>query len=427
MPLRRGGASSCAGPGGVTGSDWAGMSGSSGQATGRADAAFDLLLRFCAEAAPQGTTASILDAAARVEDWGLFLQLVERHRVPGLVHLGLGRIEGAVPAPVRRAIADKALALARHNLTLVAATARLQKLFDAAGIEAVFFKGALVGQRAYGSVAVKHGKDIDFLVRPEDLPVLFRLLAEEGYRPVFPKAPLTPAKIDALRVFQMEAVMVDPARGVQLEPHWRLTENRRLLPLGPLLREAGLRESLGGVPIRAFHPDDEFAYLCVHGARSGWFRLKWLADLHALLAGRPEGEQLRLYRHAEARGAGPAALLAFGLCRDLFALPIPTTLARAVEAPLQRAMRRLCRVFLREDRPQASLRQVWLMPMLHAVACGPTHFGTEILRWTVNCQDALEVPLPRKLYFLYPLLRVPLWFGRLVAGRGLLRRKAGAS
>ncbi|UOK69469.1 nucleotidyltransferase family protein [Ancylobacter polymorphus] len=325
---------------------------------------------------------------------------------------GHGDAEHAGAAPALHA-------QARRNLALVAATVRLQRLFDAAGIEVIFFKGALVGQRAYGSLAVKHGKDIDFLVPPEDLAATFALLAGEGYQPVFPAAPLTAARIDALRDFQIEAVMVDPTRGVQLEPHWRLTENRRLLPLGPLRAGAGKRESLGGVPIRGFHPDDEFAYLCVHGVRSGWFRLKWLADLHALLAGHAEEERLRLYRHAVGRGAGPAALLAYGLCRDLFALPVPAALARAVEAPLQRAMRRLCHASLGANHPQTSLGQVLVLPMLHAVACGPAHIGSEFLRWGVNGQDVLELPLPRYLFFLYPLLRLPLWAGRQIAGRGM--------
>lgn len=403
------------------------MSETLGQEAGRIEAAFELLARLCAEASIHHAAApaspELQNAAGRVEDWGPFLRLVERHRVPGLVHVGLGRLAGAAPEEVRRTIAAKAQALARQNLAMVAAMVRLQRRFDAAGIEAVFFKGALVGQRAYGSIAVKHGKDIDFLVRPEDLAAVFALLAEEGYRPVFPAPPLTPAKIDALRAFQMEAVMTDPVRGVQLEPHWRLTENRRLLPLAPLRAAAGRYESLGGTPIRGLHPDDEFAYLCVHGARSGWFRLKWLADLHALLAARTEEERVRLYRHAEARGAGPAALLAFSLCRELFDLPVPAALARPVEARLQRTMRRLCHAFLREERPQNSLRAVFLMPMLHAMACGPAHVGTEIVRWTVNCQDALDLPLPRRLYPLYPLLRLPLWFGRLLTGKGFLRRR----
>lgn len=395
------------------------MGGASRQSAVEVGAAFDLLRRACAAAAPQGVTASLTTAPDRMVNWELFLRLVERHRVPGLVHVGLGRLPDIVPDGIRQAIAGQAQALVRRNLALVAATVRLQRLFDAAGIEAIFFKGALVGQRAYGSVAVKHGKDIDFLVPPEDLAATFALLVGEGYQPVFPAAPLTAARIDALRDFQIEAVMVDPVRGVQLEPHWRLTENRRLLPLGPLRAGAGKRECLGGVPVRGFHPDDEFAYLCVHGVRSGWFRLKWLADLHALLAGQAEAERLRLYRHAETRGAGPAALLAYGLCRDLFALPVPAALARPVEAPLQRAMRRLCHASLGASHPQNSLGQVLLLPMLHAVACGPAHIGSEILRWGVSGQDVLELPLPRYLFFLYPLLRLPLWVGRQIAGRGM--------
>lgn len=418
------------------------MGGHAGQGGDGQAQAFDLLARLCAAAGTPGagepgvgepgadaqsaasipaaaTRADLQAAAGRLKAWEPFLHLVDRHRVPGLVHRALGRSGVAVPEAVRRAVAQRAERVARQNLILVAATLGLQKAFDAAGIDVIFFKGALVGQRAYGSLAVKHGKDIDFLVPPEDLAATFALLAGEGYQPVFPAAPLTAAKIDALRDFQIEAVMADPARGVQLEPHWRLTENRRLLPLGPLRAGAAKRANIGGVPIRGFHPDDEFAYLCVHGVRSGWFRLKWLADLHALLAGQAEAERLRLYRHAEGRGAGPAALLAYGLCRDLFALPVPAALVGAVEAPLQRAMRGLCHASLGATHPQTSLRQVLLLPMLHAVACGPAHIGSEVLRWGVNGQDVMELPLPRYLFFLYPLLRLPLWAGRQIAGRGM--------
>lgn len=394
------------------------------RSAGKTDAAFALLLRLCAEAAPHGAPSPAVtaaaDAAGSVQDWEHFLRLVGRHRVYGLVHAVLQRAPGRVPATVREAIGRKAGAQARHNLAMAAATIRLQHLLEQAGIEAVFFKGAALGQRAYGSLAVKHGKDIDFLVSPDVLGPLFELLLREGYEPVYPRPPLTPAKIDALRAFQMEAVLVDPRRGVQLEPHWRLTENRRLLPLGPLLAAAGKWESLAGVPLRVFHPDDQFAYLCVHGARSGWFRLKWLADLHALLAGAPEAELLRLYRHAGARGAGPSAVLAFGLCRDLFGLPLPPSIVTAADTRLQRALRGLCRAILDDADPQFSPRRVVVLPMLHALAFGSGHVTAELMRWTVNCQDALDVPLPRRLYFLYPALRLPLFLGRR------LRRKRSA-
>lgn len=374
--------------------------------------AFALLLRLCAEAAPNGTPDSATTAAAKVDDWNHFLRLIERHRVPGVAHAVLSRFSGHVPEAVRQAVSHKARAQAHRSLAMAAATVRLQQVFDQAGIDVVFFKGVALGQRAYGSLGVKHGKDIDFLVAPTDLERVFALLMREGYRLTYPRPPLTPARFRALRAMQIEAVLVNPRTGVQLEPHWRLTENSRLLPLAPLLAAAGKWESIAGTPIRSLHPDDHFVYLCVHGARSGWFRLKWLADLHALVAAAPPDELLRLHRHAEARRAGPSATLALGLCRDLFGLALPPVIAAATNSRLQRKMRGLCLTILADADPQLSPRRVFLLPMLHALAYGAGPARAELLRWTVNCQDALDVPLPRGLYFLYPALRLPLWIGR---------------
>src|SRR5262249_31137178 len=77
---------------------------------------------------------------------------------------------------------------------------------------------------------------------------------------------------------------------------------------------------------------DLFSYLCMHGALHSWSRLKWLADINALLTPAPERGVERLVRAAEARGTGRAAAQALLPFRRLLATPLPdrlmTTLAR---------------------------------------------------------------------------------------------------
>ena len=53
--------------------------------------------------------------------------------------------------------------------------------------------------------------------------------------------------------------------------------------------------------------DDLFAYLCAHGAYHAWFRLKWLADIGALLAAEPMGEGIQV-RVKPKRGEGLGAI-----------------------------------------------------------------------------------------------------------------------
>jgi hypothetical protein len=58
--------------------------------------------------------------------------------------------------------------------------------------------------------------------------------------------------------------------------------------------------------------------LAVHGASSAWFRLKWVADLAALLAPLPGAAIEQLYARSQALGAGRAAVQALLLADMLF-------------------------------------------------------------------------------------------------------------
>src|SRR5206468_9642745 len=59
-----------------------------------------------------------------------------------------------------------------------------------------------------------------------------------------------------------------------------------------------------GIVLPTLATDELFAYLVVHGATHAWSRIKWLADVAALLSGLPEKEIEPLYRRSLALGAG---------------------------------------------------------------------------------------------------------------------------
>jgi Uncharacterised nucleotidyltransferase len=182
----------------------------------------------------------------------------------------------------------------------------------------------------------------------------------------------------------------------------------------PLSTAAGLR-TLG--------EEDLFAYLCMHGALHWWNRLKWLADVNALLGSTPEDDVERLVRAAEARGAGRAAAQALLLCRRLLGTPLPARLVAMLEK-------------------SATVR--WLeATALSAMTSGQgeqdphdVRFGTtrgslstcllsrswryrlaELNLHLTNQTDVLTMPLPERLRFFYPLLRLPLWVWRHAAKR----------
>jgi hypothetical protein len=79
-----------------------------------------------------------------------------------------------------------------------------------------------------------------------------------------------------------------------------------------------LVEVTPGISLPTLAGDELFAYLCVHGASSAWFRLKWIADFAGLLARFAPAEIERLYDVSQQLGAGRAADQALLLADALF-------------------------------------------------------------------------------------------------------------
>lgn len=256
-------------------------------------------------------------------DWSLFLEVVARHRVAGLVDQGLCRIEVAAPAEVRAKLSADARAIRTQNLLLAGAMIRLDRGFRDTGVDHLFIKGLTLGQLAYHDCGLKMGWDIDLLVDRSDLARSAELLTALGYELRLPEQASTAALL-RWHESSKESIWVDAA-GVHVELHTRLADNRALIPaLG--LRSPRQAVAVAGHRFETLAADELIAYLCVHGASSAWFRLKWIADLTALLAPFTVEESYGLYDRAIALGAGRAAGQGFLLTHVLFGLPLSAQL-----------------------------------------------------------------------------------------------------
>jgi hypothetical protein len=174
----------------------------------------------------------------------------------------------------------------------------------------------------------------------------------------------------------------------------------------------------GSAGLRTMGEEDLFAYLCLHGALHSWNRLKWLADVNALLALTTDGGVERLVRAAKARGVGRAAAQAMLLCRRLMGAQLPAPLLATLD---QSAVVRW-------------LEATALSAMTTGKGEGDPHdapFGTtrgslstfllsrswryrlaELNAHLTNQTDVLTVALPERLRCLYPVLRPLLWLSR---------------
>jgi hypothetical protein len=211
---------------------------------------------------------------------------------------------------------------------------------------------------------------------------------------------------------------VHETTGVRIELHWRLFLNPHVMGGAPLMQASRVVPLTGSEGLRTLGEEDLFAYLCMHGALHWWYRLKWLADINALLAAASEDKVERLVRAAEARGAGRAVAQALLLCRRLLGTPLPdrlmATLAKGatvrwLEATALRAM-----TAGRGELEPREERFGTTRGSLSTFLLGRTwrYRLAELNLHLTNQTDVLTMPLPERLRFLYPILRLPLWVWR---------------
>jgi hypothetical protein len=368
-------------------------------------------------------TEAIRTAMSNPLDWTCFLRVAKRHQVIGLVHDGLTQVRPDVPPEIAQEIGAQAAALARENLEMARESLRVHRLFHDADLPVLFVKGAALAVLAFGNLGLRAGQDIDLLVPYETLPAATALILRAGYRRVDPPLDISDTQLRLVMALRKDLGYVHRATGLRIELHWRLFLNPHGMTEASIMEAARVVPPAGTEGLRTLGEEDLFAYLCMHGALHWWNRLKWLADVNGLLVSTPADDVERLVRAAEARGAGRAAAQALLRCRRLLGTPLPARLAATLGK-------------------SATVR--WLeATALNAMTTGRgehdphgARFGTtrgslstfflsqswryrlaELNLHLTNQTDVLTMPLPKRLRFFYPLLRLPLWVWRHAAKR----------
>jgi hypothetical protein len=380
---------------------------------------FQLVAACCVWPPSPERDARISDIGNGPVEWDRVTGIAARQRVEGLTHAGLARVGVQVPAETGQALADRARQIAGRGLAHAAESARLQGLLDASGVANLVLKGAAVEMLAYRELGRKDAWDIDLLVSPGAVGAALTTLDRAGYEVVQP-ASLTPAQFGTYVEVARECELLNRQNGVHVELHWGLTDGPVLLAGMSVASPAQYVAVTETIQLRTLARDELFAYLCVHGAMHGWSRLKWLADLAALLARETPESVVQLYRRSIVLQAGVSAAQALLLCERLLAAEICPTFAKELDGAT--GARPLARFALEimaggdsrelETRPLANVRI-----LISQLALGGTWRAAlaQGRYRMVSVHDRVHTPLPKALRFLYPVLRAPLWLWRRLA------------
>lgn len=262
-------------------------------------------------------------------DWTLLLRLGRRHRVTSLVNNAFACSPDCLPDYARDELAATAQQVAMKSLHQAAEAHRLQGLLEAAGIAPLFIKGSALAMLAYGSLALKTAYDIDILIRRQEIAPAFEVLRAAGYLPTLGN------DIDDVRLREWADKSKDttwrhPLHGFVVELHTRLFANPNLLPGLPFDTPQKVFISPGRV-LATLSAQELPVYLSAHGAIHGWARLKWLADLNALMSHAGRDGLERLFDAARRQGAGRTAGQAILLMHMVFDRPVSDAIIRDVK------------------------------------------------------------------------------------------------
>lgn len=349
-----------------------------------------------------------------IGDWGDFVKLVDRHRMPVFAYLNLVQHADKVPADILELLKERTNTAKFQALRHAAELQKLCRRFNDQRIPCITLKGQVLSHQLYGDPGIRQSKDIDLLVLPQDLERIDQLLLKDGFSLADPYHDLTSAQADFLFAAFHHHEYHHQERGVSLELHWRFLywHEKQMQQFWDTSRF----DIFAGIDVRVLSDDLQFLYLCDHGSIHKWFRLKWLGDIARIIADDRIASWEQLVKQAEQldlhRGVGQAALLV----AELYGIDLPKPLLMLAQKTESHILARdaLEQILLSTaDILNSGKRAEGLRMFFYMQRLRPKLPLMTLLRRTLICQQDYQlVRLPDSLFWLYFPLRPFFWLWR---------------
>ncbi|MFS3928279.1 nucleotidyltransferase family protein [Priestia flexa] len=336
-------------------------------------------------------------------DWRLFLDLVHHHRCQPIIYLKLKDMpETIVPLEVIQALQQTYTKNTFKMLQLSGEMEQISKLFAENEVKTLFLKGPALAHHLYGDISLRTSKDLDVLVRETDLDKVDALLLASGY-----VKDGAPSLLNGTKRKTHHVEYVHSQKKIQIEIHWRLHNPPVKEPSFDELWQRKSRSALTSSPVFFLGEEDLFLHLVVHGARHGWFRLRWLVDMDKVFQKKLDYQQVKVLmkKLGYAHLVGQAMILS----SQLLNTPVNKELKATTEGSRPTKLAKKAYVYICDSKEITSI-----ISYLLSLKSPVQKVGYLMTVAYPSYKDAKLLPLPKPLHFLYFLLRPFLWMGRKV-------------
>ena len=348
-------------------------------------------------------------------DWDIFLELVDRHHIPILAHTLLrSHAWEFVPEPIKEKLRERQTRRRLKALNHSAELVRLARLFSLNGIELISLKGPLLSSDLYGDPGLRQSRDLDVMVKPEDLDRADAVLLNEGYRRTLPDFDLT-GKQRAVLLFAIPHYTYTHAeRRIELELHWKL-DRWTLEQVEELWRHSRPGEWFGTC-FRRLSEEMLLLVLCDHGSHHQWRRIKWLGDAGAMFSKCSKMDWKHLIEIAERLDLERSLFLTVLLLHLTYEMPIDESLWAFIkkDKKLIRSAIQSLRAMSESDEEynKYNIFNELKMELYSNNLKRKLPFGYYLNRFFFDIDTWKSVEIPDSMFWVYPFLRFPMWFKR---------------
>ncbi|WP_127531063.1 nucleotidyltransferase domain-containing protein [Paenibacillus kobensis] len=352
------------------------------------------------------------DLAVKGIDWEQFVQLANRHRVYPTIMTKLHELE----EELKLGFMESLQLMSRRNtfqmLLLTAEMEKVCKAFREQNIDTLVLKGPVLAEALYGDLSSRTSKDIDMLVSAEHVEQAEIAIRQLGY---VPDEEIPRILNDMIQKWH-HLGFTHPRTGVQIELHWRMSPETFREPAFSELWERRQTMKQTTEPVYYLGQEDLFVYLTLHGARHGWFRLRWLVDIDRMIRMNNMDWKIVIERFRESDSLHVCGQTMI-LLSQLFNSPIPSALqtfadndrSQRLAEEAVRIIREL--VYIKEKQTQKeALNYFKVYDKL--LSTRQQRLRLLLNRLYPSSLDAQMLPLPKQLHFLYFPLRPFLWAWR---------------
>lgn len=340
-------------------------------------------------------------------DWNRFLFLAKHHRVFPTIYSKWSKLD-------RKHIPDEIFSLLQHEyrentfsmLHLYGEMEQVCQSFNKQGVRSLMLKGPLLAEVLYGDISRRTSKDLDILIAYYDLHKVEQILIALGYEPDDTHI------LNSRKRKSHHISYTHVESNVQIEVHWQLNTYSVNEPTFEELWERRRTSMRLNFPIYFLSQEDLFFHLVTHGARHGWFRVRWLVDIDRMVRQGLDWNRLLPFmnKHKAHYLCGQTLIL----ISELLKTPISNEMKLIMNTTQSRklahsALRIINDIVYLNNEPSSGDVDTHFRGYMMSIKSFREKKNYIVSLMYPSTLDATMLPLPKLLHFLYFPLRPILW------------------